>query len=95
MPCAPQFNVLLIAFFNWYYTFLQLEPKDLAEQLKRQVPSLPQSDSRCSWGTLWQQPWVAAVSVAPALQHSCVTFACTGRIHPSSAARPQNSRVHH
>lgn len=34
----PQFNVLLIAFFNWYYTFLQLEPKDLAEQLKRQVP---------------------------------------------------------
>ena len=32
-----QFNVLLIAFFNWYYTFLQLEPKDLAEQLKRQV----------------------------------------------------------
>ena len=32
-----QVNVLLIAFFNWYYTFLQLEPKDLAEQLKRQV----------------------------------------------------------
>lgn len=29
--------MLLIAFFNWYYTFLQLEPKDLAEQLKRQV----------------------------------------------------------
>lgn len=31
--------MLLIAFFNWYYTFLQLEPKDLAEQLKRQVLS--------------------------------------------------------
>lgn len=35
------FNVLLIAFFNWYYTFLQLEPKDLAEQLKRQGASIP------------------------------------------------------
>jgi len=35
--CVRQVNVLLIAFFNWYYTFLQLEPKDLAEQLKRQV----------------------------------------------------------
>ena len=40
-----QFNVLLIAFFNWYYTFLQLEPKDLAEQLKRQVPAFVSSDS--------------------------------------------------
>lgn len=29
----------LICFFNWYYTFLQLEPKELAEQLKRQVRS--------------------------------------------------------
>lgn len=37
---APQVNVLLIAFFNWYYTFLQLEPKELAEQLKRQVRAL-------------------------------------------------------
>jgi hypothetical protein len=48
--------VLLIAFFNWYYTFLQLEPKDLAEQLKRQVPSPLQCDSCCSCGALWQQP---------------------------------------
>ena len=41
--CAslPQFNVALIAFFNWYYTFLQLEPKDLAEQLKRQANPIP------------------------------------------------------
>lgn len=30
-------NVLLIGFFNYYYTFLQLEPKELADQLKRQV----------------------------------------------------------
>ena len=27
----------LIAFFNYYYTFLQLEPKDLADSLKRQA----------------------------------------------------------
>ena len=35
----PQANVALIAFFNYYYTFLQLDPKDLSEQLKRQVRS--------------------------------------------------------
>lgn len=29
----------LICFFNWYYTFLQLEPKELSEQLKRTVRS--------------------------------------------------------
>lgn len=34
-------NVGLICFFNWYYTFLQLEPKELAEQLKRQGASIP------------------------------------------------------
>lgn len=33
----------LICFFNWYYTFLQLEPKELSEQLKRQVPPPPSS----------------------------------------------------
>lgn len=40
-PCwrPPQVNVLLIGFFNYYYTFLQLEPKELADQLKRQVPA--------------------------------------------------------
>ncbi len=32
-----QVYVALIAFFNYYYTFLQLEPKDLADSLKRQV----------------------------------------------------------
>jgi hypothetical protein len=30
-------NVALICFFNYYYTFLQLDPKDLSDQLKRQV----------------------------------------------------------
>jgi preprotein translocase subunit SecY len=34
-------NVLLIAFFNYYYTFLQLDPDDLSEQLKRQGASIP------------------------------------------------------
>ncbi len=29
-------NVGLIVLFNYYYTFTQLEPNDLAEQLKRQ-----------------------------------------------------------
>eukprot|EP00891_Asterochloris_glomerata_P001298 jgi/Astpho2/1298/Aster-06174 len=34
-------NIALIAAFNYYYTFLQLEPKDLAEQLKRSGASIP------------------------------------------------------
>ncbi|KAF6263589.1 SecY subunit domain-containing protein [Scenedesmus sp. NREL 46B-D3] len=34
-------NVALIAFFNYYYTFLQLEPKDLSEQLKRTGAAIP------------------------------------------------------
>ncbi|CAM0911343.1 unnamed protein product [Alopecurus aequalis] len=34
-------NVMLIAFFNYYYTFLQLDPDDLSEQLKRQGASIP------------------------------------------------------
>lgn len=34
-------NVLLIAFFNYFYTFLQLDPKDVSEQLKRQGASIP------------------------------------------------------
>lgn len=33
-------NVALICFFNYLYTFLQLEPKELAEQLKRQGASI-------------------------------------------------------
>ncbi len=39
-PSGPLYlpaNVALIVLFNWYYTFLQLDPKDLSEQLKRQV----------------------------------------------------------
>ena len=36
-----QTNIALIAAFNYYYTFLQLEPKDLAEQLKRSGASIP------------------------------------------------------
>ncbi|KAI5441195.1 preprotein translocase subunit SECY, chloroplastic [Lathyrus oleraceus] len=35
------FNILLIAFFNYYYTFLQLDPDDVSEQLKRQGASIP------------------------------------------------------
>lgn len=34
-------NILLIAFFNYYYTFLQLDPDDVSEQLKRQGASFP------------------------------------------------------
>ncbi|XP_044472513.1 preprotein translocase subunit SCY1, chloroplastic [Mangifera indica] len=34
-------NIMLIAFFNYYYTFLQLDPDDLSEQLKRQGASIP------------------------------------------------------
>ncbi|MEW5316278.1 MAG: hypothetical protein WDW38_007659 [Sanguina aurantia] len=35
------FNVALIVFFNYYYTFLQLEPKELAEQLKKSGAAIP------------------------------------------------------
>ncbi|KAL3700143.1 hypothetical protein R1sor_018165 [Riccia sorocarpa] len=34
-------NVLLIGFFNYFYTFLQLDPNDLSDQLKRQGASVP------------------------------------------------------
>ncbi|KAH7433209.1 hypothetical protein KP509_07G059500 [Ceratopteris richardii] len=34
-------NVFLIAFFNYFYTFLQLDPDDVSEQLKRQGASIP------------------------------------------------------
>jgi len=34
-------SIGLIVFFNYYYTFLQLEPKDLAEQLKRGGAAIP------------------------------------------------------
>ncbi|CAA7398684.1 unnamed protein product [Spirodela intermedia] len=34
-------NILLIAFFNYYYTFLQLDPDDVSEQLKRTGASIP------------------------------------------------------
>lgn len=34
-------NVLFIIAINYYYTFLQLDPNDVADQLKRQVWSLP------------------------------------------------------
>ena len=35
-----QVNVALIAMFNYFYTFQQLDPKDLSEQLKRQGASI-------------------------------------------------------
>ncbi|OAE25707.1 hypothetical protein AXG93_4368s1670 [Marchantia polymorpha subsp. ruderalis] len=34
-------NVMLIGFFNYFYTFLQLDPNDLSDQLKRQGASVP------------------------------------------------------
>lgn len=34
-------TVALIAFFNYFYTFLQLDPADVSEQLKRQGASIP------------------------------------------------------
>ncbi|KAM7472846.1 hypothetical protein LguiA_011029 [Lonicera macranthoides] len=34
-------NIVMIAFFNYYYTFLQLDPDDVSEQLKRQGASIP------------------------------------------------------
>ncbi|GBG76790.1 hypothetical protein CBR_g23006 [Chara braunii] len=43
-PTGPIYlptNVVLIAFFNYFYTFLQLDPKDVSEQLKRQGASIP------------------------------------------------------
>lgn len=36
-----QINVTLIVLFNYYYTFLQLEPKDVSDQLKRAGASIP------------------------------------------------------
>lgn len=43
-PSGPLYlptNIALIIGFNYYYTFLQLDPKDLADQLKRQGASIP------------------------------------------------------
>ncbi|XP_002993375.2 preprotein translocase subunit SCY1, chloroplastic isoform X1 [Selaginella moellendorffii] len=34
-------NAVLIAFFNYFYTFLQLDPSDVSDQLKRQGASIP------------------------------------------------------
>ena len=45
MPLNPgvpaQVNVSLIVLFNYYYTFLQLDPKDMADQLKRAGGAIP------------------------------------------------------
>lgn len=40
-PLYVPTNVLLIGFFNYFYTFLQLDPADLSDQLKRQGASIP------------------------------------------------------
>lgn len=43
-PGGPGYLVLyisFIAFFNYYYTFLQLDPADVSDQLKRQGASIP------------------------------------------------------
>ena len=36
-----QVNIGLIVLFNYYYTFLQLDPTDLADQLKRGGGAIP------------------------------------------------------
>lgn len=33
--------IAFIAFFNYYYTFLQLDPVNVSDQLKRQGASIP------------------------------------------------------
>lgn len=43
-PGGPLFlpvNIGLICFFNYFYTFLQLDPNDVSDQLKRQGASIP------------------------------------------------------
>lgn len=40
-PLYLPFNIALIVAFNYYYTFLQLDPNDLSEQLKRGGASIP------------------------------------------------------
>jgi len=40
-PLYLPVNVGLICFFNYFYTFLQLDPKNVADQLKRQGASIP------------------------------------------------------
>lgn len=39
-------NVLFIIGINYYYTFLQLDPNDVSDQLKRQVRAAPQPYAR-------------------------------------------------
>eukprot|EP00240_Pyramimonas_obovata_P000501 CAMPEP_0118933264 /NCGR_PEP_ID=MMETSP1169-20130426/11854_1 /TAXON_ID=36882 /ORGANISM="Pyramimonas obovata, Strain CCMP722" /LENGTH=541 /DNA_ID=CAMNT_0006876003 /DNA_START=92 /DNA_END=1717 /DNA_ORIENTATION=- len=40
-PAYLPVNIGLICFFNYFYTFLQLDPNDVADQLKRQGASIP------------------------------------------------------
>eukprot|EP00238_Polyblepharides_amylifera_P003018 CAMPEP_0196588226 /NCGR_PEP_ID=MMETSP1081-20130531/59916_1 /TAXON_ID=36882 /ORGANISM="Pyramimonas amylifera, Strain CCMP720" /LENGTH=264 /DNA_ID=CAMNT_0041910669 /DNA_START=126 /DNA_END=920 /DNA_ORIENTATION=- len=40
-PLYLPVNVGLICFFNYFYTFLQLDPNDVSDQLKRQGASIP------------------------------------------------------
>eukprot|EP00877_Chromochloris_zofingiensis_P000361 jgi/Chrzof1/10325/Cz04g37160.t1_SECY1[v5.2] len=40
-PLYLPVNIALIAFFNYYYTFLQLEPKELSENLKKSGAAIP------------------------------------------------------
>uniref|UniRef100_A0A0D9X5W3 Preprotein translocase subunit SECY, chloroplastic n=1 Tax=Leersia perrieri TaxID=77586 RepID=A0A0D9X5W3_9ORYZ len=63
-------NVLLIAFFNYYYTFLQLDPDDLSEQLKRQVLLLCRVLSRISvLGSAFLAVLAAGPSVVEQITH--------------------------
>ncbi|CAL5439106.1 unnamed protein product [Camellia sinensis] len=53
-------NILLIAFFNYYYTFLQLDPDDVSEQLKRQGASIPLVRPGKSTAAFIKTPWASA-----------------------------------
>ncbi|GAX74425.1 hypothetical protein CEUSTIGMA_g1874.t1 [Chlamydomonas eustigma] len=73
-------SIGLIGFFNYYYTFLQLEPKDLSEQLKRSgaaIPSVRPGKQTAVYVTatltsmsLLGSVFLAALSAAPTLVES-------------------------
>ena len=72
-----QANIALIVAFNYYYTFLQLEPDELSEQLKRQGASIPairpgRATSKYIAGTLQRMSilgsaFLGALATAPPL----------------------------
>ena len=76
--CA-QINVTLIALFNYYYTFLQLEPKDMADQLKRAgasipavTPICPKTETTCGYCLCCSCSWQRADILAVCHQTQCL-----------------------